>query len=237
MSLKVVQISDTHISVDAPQRLIDLENCVNAINALDNAPDVVVHTGDIAHDALDEEYHSARELLERLDAPYFVMPGNRDQRAKIQKTFSETRYQLPSGPWIQYAVDEYPVRLIMVDTISTESNKGKLCDERLANLEKLLIANTDKPTVLFLHHPPYEAIGIPDPYQYEDWSDVEKLSKLLTRFNNIKGLYCGHVHRFIDGEIAGINASAITCSAGDLRKGDVSDDERLLPVYKLITLC
>jgi len=100
----------------------------------------------------------------------------------------------------------------------------------------MILADTRKPTALFLHHPPYAATGIPDPYQYEDWGDVDKLAAMLSKYSHIGGMYCGHVHRFIDGEIAGIQASAISCLAGDLRKGEVSDADRKLPVLKVLNL-
>jgi len=223
--LQIVQISDTHISSDAPGRKQDLLNSVHAINALDEKPDVVVHTGDVSHNATAEEYRSARQALDQLDMPYFVMVGNRDKRKELLNEFNDERLQLPEQGWVQYAIDQYPVRMILVDTICESSNKGQLCSERLQHLESMILADTNKPTVLFLHHPPYEATGIPDPYQYEDWQDVKKLSKLLSRFTNLCGMYCGHVHRYIDGEIANIQASAITCAAGDLRKGDVTETD------------
>lgn len=236
MTLKIIHLSDTHISDNFPQRLIDLENCVEAINALDEQPELIVHTGDIAHDGLAQEYHNARAQLDKLNAPYFVMAGNRDNRSALLDAFSDARYQLPSNGWVQYSIEQYPVRLLMVDTVSETSNQGQLCAARLAHLEMMLAADTTKPTALFLHHTPFEAVGIPDPYQYEDWTDVENLAALISRFPNLCGIYCGHVHRFIDGEIAGVRASAISCLAGDLRKGEVTDDERTRPVFKSLVL-
>lgn len=236
MTLQIIHISDTHISKDEPQRLKNLENCVHAINALDETPDLVVHTGDITHHALPQEYHNARQLLDELKAPYFVMAGNKDKRPELLTEFSDSRYQLPMQGWVQYSIEHYPVRLLMLDTVSDNSNKGKLCSERLEHLERMLAADTTKPVALFLHHTPFEAVGIPDPYQYEDWDDVDKLAKVLSKFPNVTGIYCGHVHRFIDGEIAGIKASAISCLAADLRKGEITDEERRQPVFKLLSL-
>lgn len=236
MNLKIVQITDTHLCDDAPQRMEDLENCIRAINKLEVPADLVVHTGDITHNGLAQEYHSARQLLDQLDAPYFVMPGNRDNRAQLLNEFNDKRFGLPAQGWVQYSIEDYSVRLIMVDTVSNNTNKGVLCDQRLQHLEKMLSADITKPVALFLHHPPYEAQGIPDPFQYENWNNVKGLDTLLAEYKNICGVYCGHVHRYIDGSIAGINASAITCLASDLRHGDVSDAERKLPVYKALNL-
>lgn len=236
MTLRIVHLSDTHISRDKPQRLMDLQHCVQAINALPEQPDVVVHTGDIAHDALPEEYRDARQQLDKLNVPYYVMAGNRDNRAALLNEFSDKRYGLPLDGRVQYSIEHSSVRLLMVDTVCEHSNKGQLCTERLAHLDAMLSADITKPTALFLHHTPFEAVGIPDPYQYEDWSDVDRLAELLSKYPNICGMYCGHVHRFINGEIAGIRASAISCLAGDLRKGEVKDEERKLPIFKELTL-
>lgn len=236
MTLQLVQISDTHISIDAPQRMSDLENCVQAINQLKVPPELVIHTGDIAHNGSPQEYHSAHQLLSQLTVPYFVMAGNRDKRPELLSEFADKRYKLAANGWVQYSIEQYSVRLLMVDTVSEHSNKGQLCAERLDHLEAMLMANTTKPVALFLHHPPYEAVGIPDPFQYEDWNDVENLTALLSRFSNICGMYCGHVHRFIDGSIAGVEASAISCLAGDLRKGEVTEADRKQPVFKSLTL-
>ena len=236
MTLQIVQISDTHISNDFPQRLSDLENCVRAINELDTRPELVVHTGDISHNGKSEEYHSAKDVLNQLNMPYFVMAGNRDNRAELLAAFADARYQLPNDGWVQYSIEKYPIRLLMVDTVSEGSNKGQLCEARLRHLEKMLMADTSKAVCLFLHHTPFEALGIPDPFQFEDWGDVDKLGSLLSRFSNIHGIYCGHVHRFMEGEIAGLTVSAISCLAGDLRKGEVSDAQRKLPVFKELAL-
>ena len=48
----IAQISDTHITINAPdadQRMRDFALTVADINALDPAPDAIVHSGDIVH--------------------------------------------------------------------------------------------------------------------------------------------------------------------------------------------
>ncbi len=236
MTLRIIQISDTHLSNDAPQRALDLEHCVQKINEELIQPDLIVHTGDISHNGLHEEYLEAQRLLNVLKAPYFVMPGNRDKRNELLNVFADDQYQIPPKGWVQYSIEKFSVRLLMVDTVCEHSNKGQLCDDRLEHLETMLKADPTKPVALFLHHTPFEAAEIPDPFQFEDWSDVDKLRELLQQHKTIGGVYCGHVHRSIDGEIAGIKARAISCLAGDLRKGKVSDADRTLPVFRTIEL-
>ncbi len=58
----IAQISDTHIALDTPdaeRRLRDFERTIADINALDPAPDVIVHTGDIVHNGRPDEYAEA----------------------------------------------------------------------------------------------------------------------------------------------------------------------------------
>ncbi|MGI9502218.1 MAG: metallophosphoesterase family protein, partial [Geminicoccaceae bacterium] len=76
--MRIIQLSDSHISCDKPARAAELEVCISYINAMPQQPDVVVHTGDVAHDGLVEEYQIAKRLLDELSAPFFVMAGNRD---------------------------------------------------------------------------------------------------------------------------------------------------------------
>lgn len=234
MTLRIVQISDTHLSAGFPQRTIDLQRCIQQINEIEPQPDLVIHTGDVSHDGLAEEYNTASRLLDTLRVPYFVLAGNRDNRSELLKVFSDGEHLQPDSDWIQYSVERYATRILVIDTVSTESNKGRFCAQRLEMLRRALDADTSKPSVLFMHHAPFEASEIPDPFQFEDWKEVERLAELLAKYNMVEGIYCGHVHRNIDSTLGSIKASALTCLAGDLRKGRVTDAERELPVFKVL---
>ena len=62
----IAQISDTHIALDTPdadQRTRDLACSIADINALDPAPDLIVHTGDIVHNGAQDEYAQAAAAL------------------------------------------------------------------------------------------------------------------------------------------------------------------------------
>ena len=233
--MKIVQISDSHISVDHPDRTRDLQVCIQCINDLSLKPDVVIHTGDITHNGLAEEYRVAKACLDKLDAPYYVLTGNRDKRPELTNTFADGVSINHSDRFIQYSLESFDTRIIVLDTLNEQSNKGELCEERLAHLEKMLATDTVRQTLVFLHHTPFEVPPIPDPFQFENWHDVEKLNRLLASFPSVIGLYCGHVHRNVEGAIANLPVSAITCMARDLRKGELTDEERNRPMYKEIT--
>ena len=139
----IAQISDTHIALDTPdadQRIRDFALTVADINALDQAPDVIVHTGDIVHNGQQDEYAQAVATLAKARAPVYVLAGNKDDRANLRAAFSACGYLAPDSDFIDYAIDEYPVRLIALDTLSSGSNKGDFCPERVGRLINLIDA-------------------------------------------------------------------------------------------------
>ena len=232
--MKIVQISDSHISIDHPDRTQDLKVCIQRINELPVPPDVVIHTGDIAHDGLTEEYRIAKQCLDKLSAPCYVLAGNRDKRQALTDTFADGISISHGDRFVQYSIESFDTRIIVLDTLSEHSNKGRLCEERLNHLQKMLATDTNRPVLVFLHHTPFEVPPIPDPFQFEDWTEVDKLHELLATNPSVTGLHCGHVHRNVDGVIGNLPVSAITCMARDLRKGELSDDEQNRPMYKEI---
>jgi 3',5'-cyclic AMP phosphodiesterase CpdA len=219
--MRIVQISDTHVSREHPERAREFAACIQFINRLDPAPEIVVHTGDVAHNGTAEEYAIARGLLDELNAPYFVIPGNRDNRSELIRAFADDRHIRLGMEFVQYSVEHPDARLIFVDSVGNGGNKGHLCAARLAEVERMLSADAGRPWLLFLHHPPFEVGIIPDPFQYEDWAAVEAFGALLARHPQVRGVYCGHVHRNVQASIGSIQARTVSCVAPDLRKGKV----------------
>ena len=160
-SMIIAQISDTHLIVrdaDKPgaakRRIADFENTVAAINELVKQPDIVIHTGDIAQNASHEEYELALEILSRLKAPFLVALGNRDLRPQFLDVFGHLDYLKRGSEFIQYAVDFSGIRLIAGDSLSGEASRGRLCDRRISVLKGMISSGKEKPTYVFLHHPP-----------------------------------------------------------------------------------
>ena len=133
----IAQISDTHLALDiadTDQRIRDFELTIADINALDPAPDVIVHTGDIVHNGRPDEYAQAVATLAKARAPVYVLAGNKDDRANLRAAFSPRGYLAPDSDFIDYAIEDYPVRLIALDTLSSTGNKGDFCPERVKRL-------------------------------------------------------------------------------------------------------
>lgn len=232
----IAQISDTHIDLDGPNgaaRCRNLESCVAAINRLEPRPDAVIHTGDLTHNARPAEYEAARRILRNLRSPLFVAAGNRDNRAEIRAAFTADRYLLPATLFVQYSVDTYPVRLIAVDTLDPKSNRGEFCQARADSLRATLAEETTKPTVVFMHHPPFEVRESDYPVQFESWEGVERMGRALAGHGHVVGMFCGHTHRNAAGELGGVRVSSTPSVAVDLRLGRYPAAFEGVPVFKL----
>jgi 3',5'-cyclic-AMP phosphodiesterase len=232
----IAQISDTHIDLDTPdaaQRIRDFALTIADINALDPAPDVIVHTGDLVHNGRQDEYAQAAATLAKARAPVYVLVGNKDNRVNLRGAFSAGGYLAPDSDFIDYAIDDYPVRLIALDTLSAGSNKGNFCPERVRRLIELIDAETSKPIAVFTHHPPFEVPVGPDPIHFETREIMSRLRRALQHSGRVVAVFSGHVHRAAAGYVASIPATVMPCIATTLRKGEYPAQMKMCPVYQV----
>jgi Icc protein len=232
----IAQISDTHIALDTPdtaQRILDFERTIADINALDPAPDVIVHTGDIVHNGRKDEYAQAGAILAKARVPVYVMVGNKDNRTNLREAFSPSQYLAPCSDFIDYAIDDYPVRLIALDTLNSSSNKGDFCAARVARLIDLIDSETTKPIAVFTHHPPFEVAVGPDPVHFETPESLSRLRQALQHSERVVALFSGHVHRAAAGHVGRVPATVMPCIATTLRKGEYPAQMKTCPVYHI----
>lgn len=230
----IAHISDTHIALDTPdadRRIRDFENTIADINTLDPAPDVIVHSGDIVHNGRPDEYAKAASILAAARAPVYVLPGNKDNRENLRAAFSGQGYFAPDAAFIDYAIEDYPVRLIALDTLSTNNNKGDFGPERIARLNKLVGAETTKPIAIFTHHPPFEVPVGPDPINFVIPETMTELRAALQQSGRVAAVFSGHVHRATTGHVGRIPATVVPCIATTLRKGDFPAEMNTRPIY------
>jgi Icc protein len=223
----IAQITDMHVVV--PDQLYfgrvsanaQLQEAIAHINALTPRPDVVLATGDLTNHGTAEEYAVLRDILRDLIPPVYLIPGNHDQRDVFLEAFADHAYLPPPGaPFAHYTVEDYPVRLIGLDTTIPGRGQGLLCAERLAWLDQTLHTAPHRPTMIFMHHPPFrtgirlaDAIGLYGGRQME---------AIVARHPQVKLIACGHVHRSIQvawgGTIACTIPSPSVQMALDLRQ-------------------
>jgi len=223
----IAQVSDLHVRPDGVQAYGRvptndmLRETIAHLNALRPRADVVLATGDLVHFGQREEYERLRDLLEELDAPVYLVPGNHDHRGNLRAVFGHHAYLPQEGDFIHYAVDEHPVRLIGLDTIIPGKAGGELCARRLDWLASALAAAPDRPTVLFMHHPPFRTAI--DHMDVIGLDNADALGALVERNPQIERILCGHLHRPIQVRWRGTLAATAPSTAHqvvlDLRPG------------------
>ena len=237
------QITDTHIKADRKLAygIVDtaafLERCVADILTLPQRPDVVIATGDLVDWGRPDEYGLLRELLSPLTMPLYLMPGNHDERASMRNSFPEHAYLRQWEPFIQYAIDEFPLRLVALDSLVPKQGGGTLCAERLAWLDRTLAQRPEAPTIVALHHPPFTTgIGHMDKVAL-DAASVAGLAEVVSRHPQVERVIAGHLHRPITARFAGTVASTCPSPAHQVALDlapDAKDDYILEPpAYQL----
>jgi 3',5'-cyclic AMP phosphodiesterase CpdA len=232
----IAHISDTHLALDTPdaeRRMRDFAATIADINALDPSADVIVHTGDIVHNGRQDEYAQAVAILKKARAPVYVLPGNKDDRANLRGAFSAGGYFAESHDFVDYAIEDYPVRLIALDTLSPGHSRGDFRHEQAELLIKLIDAVPDRPIAVFTHHPPFEVTVGPDRFHFETMESMALLHDALQRSERVIAVFCGHVHRGTTGWVGRIPASVVPCIATTLRKGEYPPAMKTRPVYHL----
>jgi len=194
----IAQISDLHIAPPGEKTLgrvpmdENLKVIVAHINALTPRPDVVIVSGDITDQGDLASARYARSMLDVLAMPYYVVPGNHDNRATILAAFAPEHCRADVPGFITYTVDAHDIRLIALDSTIPGAPGGELCPQRLEWLAQTLASHDDKPCLIFLHHPPLKC-GVLES-DADDFIGAEKFARLIRQHKNILRVTCGHIH-------------------------------------------
>ena len=208
--LRIAQISDLHIK--SPGQLaygrVDtanaLERCVTALNKFRPAPDFVVISGDLADTPTVEEYDYLKRLLAPLTLPFAVIPGNHDSRDMMRAAFPQSGYAVSSGP-LNQKVEIDALDLVLLDSSVSGKPDGELDAPTLQWLDATLASSTNRPALLFLHHPPF-ATGISH-MDRQNLHNAGELADLVRRHPRVQLIAAGHVHRAVLTLFAGVPAT------------------------------
>ena len=213
----IAQISDFHLRADGSLAHGVVDTCkalaaaVARLAAIRPTPDVVLATGDLVDDGTPEEYRLLRQTLAPLRMPVFLIPGDRDRRETLRAEFGGDGYFPENGSALHFVVDRFPVRLIGLDTTVPGAKTGAICAERHAWLEARLAEAPNRPTVIFMHHPPFKtAVPFMDEQSFDG---ADALEALVRRHPQVERVVCGHLHRPIQRRWGGTVATVCPSTA------------------------
>ena len=222
----LIQITDTHILTkgkllyDAVDTAIHLQESVAEINAMDPQPDLVMITGDLVEIPSDSSYSYFDELIAPLKAPVFVIPGNHDDPEIMWKHFGGTSMFPGKPPSYQYVIDDYDFRILALNSHLDDTELPKFGEQRLRWLKQAL-AESDKPTLIAIHHPPMKTgvyfIDMVGEAWYRGIKDVLAINP------QVQLIICGHGHQELIGRIGNVPVYMAGSTAHQLIAGRVKD--------------
>ena len=190
--VRVAQITDTHLYAEPDGRLLGLNtrDCLLAVIELalqQRRPDLVLASGDLAHDGSAQAYRQVRDCFNRLGAPVYCLPGNHDEAAALREHLNHSRFRSVRS----HAVGGW--QLLFLDSSVAGSEGGHLASGELAALDSCLRERPDTPALVCLHHQPV-AVG-------SRWLDSMKVNNpeaffaVIDRYPQVRAILWGHVHQ------------------------------------------
>lgn len=227
----IAQISDSHIKRpgELAYGVVDtaaaLTRCVETLNGLKPRPDLVVISGDLVDNGIDEEYAHLASLLEPLAIPLVAVPGNHDAREPMRRAFP-LDYANASGPLDQKVTVE-GLDLFLLDSSVPGNPHGALEDATLIWLNRELGADPMRPALLFLHHPPFLA-GIWH-MDRQNLSNSAALAAVVAKHPRVRLIASGHIHRAALTRFAGVPT---TICPAPCHVVALDLDQSLFPAFK-----
>lgn len=211
-AVRILQITDTHLFAGETDTLLGI-NTLHSYHAVLDAivkqqlpADLIVATGDLVQDQSTRAYQRFTDGIARLPAPCVWLPGNHYYQPSMAQELaaagiSPSKQVLLGDQW----------QILLLDSQVQSVPHGELSDDQLIWLDNCLAQQPDRHTVVMLHHHPL-ASGC-------TWLDQHSLrnshmlAEVLTRYQNIEGILCGHIHQDLDVMWNGIRmlATPSTC--------------------------
>ncbi|MBC7815610.1 MAG: phosphodiesterase [Planctomycetaceae bacterium] len=227
MTARIVQITDLHLLADPLGELkgvctrTNLQKVLDVIRRDFSSAELLIVTGDLAHDELLETYEVLRELLADWLPKLRVIPGNHENRGFMRQVFGDQVTVVGDRNVFADFVGGW--RLIGLDSQLVGEVRGQLGESQRDWLARELAAEPLRPAAIFLHHQPLK-IGT-------DWldeiglEDAEPFLNLIQRSPQVKVVCCGHIHH----EMTVTQANTLLLTTPSTSVQFTPETDRLIP--------
>ena len=178
-TVRFIHISDTHISTTSKTTEEDLERIVEDINKRNDVSFVII-TGDITEMGTDEELKLAKIILDKLNKPWYIIPGNHDTGWSESggKSFNTT------FGYDKFVFDFAGIRFIgCASGPYVRMSDGHIPRDAIRWMDSIFSNTSSTQPVIFFNHYPLDP-GL------DNW--YEAIDRLRTK--NTLFISCGHLH-------------------------------------------
>jgi outer membrane protein assembly factor BamB/predicted MPP superfamily phosphohydrolase len=175
--LTFVHLTDTHVGSSTGAE--DLRRTVIDINQNDSIQFVVI-SGDITEFGADTEIQLAKQILDSLNKPWYIIPGNHDGNWSesgantFKKVFGNETFYFQKGGYYFLGTNCGP---------NIRMGPGQIPRENIVWLDSALQTIPDKAPIIFVNHYPQDS-------SLNNW--FEAIDRLKRK--NVQLILCGHGH-------------------------------------------
>ncbi len=175
--IQFVHLTDTHVGGSTGAD--DLRRTVKDINE-NPAIQFVVISGDITEFGSDDEIKLAKQILDSLNKPWYIIPANHDSNWSengsntFKKVFGNETFPFTAGPYLFLGTHSGP---------NMRMSPGQIPRENIVWLDSVLKATDDHTPIIFVNHYPQDS-------SLNNW--YEAIDRLKQK--NIQLALCGHGH-------------------------------------------
>lgn len=196
--VRLLQITDPHLFSEPSTCLlgVNTHQSLQAVLAEVQKTNVNFHailaTGDLIQDHQIQGYHHFARMIEPFKKPVFWVEGNHDEQPQMSLCLSEYPYIQPEK---QIFAGNY-WQILMLNSQVAGAPSGYLSRGQLAWLEKSLSENTERFSLIVLHHnilPTHSAW-----LDQHSLKNADKLAEILARFPKVKAILHGHIHQEVN---------------------------------------
>lgn len=221
--------ADSESSLRGTVTHLSLSRVIEHITDANWPADLVAMTGDLIQDDSRAAYDRFCELMSGLELPVYCVPGNHDVRELMRDAVSRDPFHycgsVQIGNWL----------ITGIDSCLDGAAGGRVDDEEMERLAKILAATGAEHVLICLHHPPLP-VG-------SKWLDQvglrngEEFLRMIAQPGSVRAAIFGHVHQAFEGEHDSIR---IIGTPSTCRQFEVASDEFALddnpPAYRRLVL-
>ena len=208
---------------------LSLSRVLEHIADADWPADLVAMTGDLIQDDSRAAYDRFCDLMSTLNLPVYCVPGNHDIRELMRDAVSRDPFHYCASVHVNNWL------ITGIDSCLSGDAGGRVDDEELERLAKILAETTAEHVLICLHHPPLP-VG-------SKWLDRvglkngDEFLRMIAQPGNVRAAIFGHVHQEFEGERDSIRiiGTPSTCRQFAVASDDFALDDNP-PAYRRISL-